>query len=142
MKKRSLGKSGLEISALGLGCMRMTFGDRPADKQEMIGFLHAAVERSMTFFDTAEVYGPFYNEELVGEALEPFRGKVVIAIKFGWKHVPDYPERRTLQRARRLAQQSVGSDRQAGAFARYGSPAQSGGKSDRLKHSIPGRAGC
>ena len=76
----------MEVSALGLGCMRMSFGDRPTDKKEMIAFLHTAVERGVTFFDTAEVYGPFTNEELVGEALEPFRGKVVIATKFGWKH--------------------------------------------------------
>ncbi len=88
MQTRKLGKSGLEVSALGLGCMRMSFGDRPADKQEMIDFLHAAVERGVTFFDTAEVYGPFTNEELVGEALEPFKGQVVIATKFGWKHDP------------------------------------------------------
>jgi aryl-alcohol dehydrogenase-like predicted oxidoreductase len=86
MKKRQLGKSGLEVSALGLGCMRMSFGDKPTDKQEMITFLHKAVERGVTFFDTAEVYGPFTNEELVGEALEPFKGRVVIATKFGWKH--------------------------------------------------------
>jgi aryl-alcohol dehydrogenase-like predicted oxidoreductase len=86
MQKRKLGNSGLEVSALGLGCMRMSFGDKPTDKQEMIDFLHKAVERGVTFFDTAEVYGPFTNEELVGEALEPFRGKVVIATKFGWKH--------------------------------------------------------
>ena len=86
MKKRQLGNSGLEVSALGLGCMRMSFGDTPTDKQEMITFMHKAVERGVTFFDTAEVYGPFTNEELVGEALEPFRGKVVIATKFGWKH--------------------------------------------------------
>jgi aryl-alcohol dehydrogenase-like predicted oxidoreductase len=84
MQKRKLGKNNLEVSALGLGCMRMTFGDRPiGDKQEMISFLHAAVERGITFFDTAEVYGPYTNEELVGEALEPFRGQVVIATKFG-----------------------------------------------------------
>jgi aryl-alcohol dehydrogenase-like predicted oxidoreductase len=88
MQKRTLGKSGLEVSALGLGCMRMSFGDKPTDKQEMITFLHKAVERGITFFDTAEVYGPFTNEELLGEALEPFRGKVVIATKFGWKHDP------------------------------------------------------
>ena len=88
MQKRKLGNSGLEVSALGLGCMRMSFGDKPTDKQEMITFLHKAVERGITFFDTAEVYGPFTNEELVGEALEPFRGKVVIATKFGWKHDP------------------------------------------------------
>ena len=86
MEKRQLGKSGLEVSALGLGCMRMSFGDKPIDKQEMIAFLHKAVECGITFFDTAEVYGPFTNEELVGEALEPFRGKVIIATKFGWKH--------------------------------------------------------
>jgi aryl-alcohol dehydrogenase-like predicted oxidoreductase len=66
--------------------MRMTFGDKPTDRQEMITFLHAAVERGITFFDSAEVYGPFTNEELVGEALEPYRGKVIIATKFGWKH--------------------------------------------------------
>ena len=66
--------------------MRMSFGDKPTDKQEMIAFLHKAVERGITFFDTAEVYGPFTNEELVGEALEPFKGQVVIATKFGWKH--------------------------------------------------------
>jgi len=88
MEKRQLGKSGLEVSALGLGCMRMSFGDKPTDKQEMITFLHKAVERGITFFDTAEVYGPFTNEELVGEALEPLRGKVVIATKFGFKHDP------------------------------------------------------
>ncbi|HEX2997680.1 MAG TPA: aldo/keto reductase [Anaerolineales bacterium] len=86
MKTRKLGNSGLEVSAMGLGCMRMSFGDRPTDKQEMIAFLHKAVERGITFFDTAEVYGPFTNEELVGEALEPFKGQVVIATKFGWKH--------------------------------------------------------
>jgi len=86
MQKRELGKSGLEVSALGLGCMRMSFGDKPTDRQEMITFLHKAVERGITFFDTAEVYGPFTNEELLGEALAPFRGKVVIATKFGWKH--------------------------------------------------------
>ena len=89
MQKRKLGNSDLEVSALGLGCMRMSFGDKPTDKQEMIAFLHAAVDRGITFFDTAEVYGPFTNEELVGEALEPFRGQVVIATKFGFKHDPD-----------------------------------------------------
>ncbi len=88
MQTRKLGNSNLEVSALGLGCMRMSFGDRPTDRQEMIAFLHAAVDRGITFFDTAEVYGPFTNEELVGEALEPFRGQVVIATKFGWKHDP------------------------------------------------------
>jgi aryl-alcohol dehydrogenase-like predicted oxidoreductase len=88
MQRRTLGSSGLEVSALGLGCMRMSFGDTPTDKHEMIAFLRAAVERGVTFFDTAEVYGPFTNEELVGEALEPFRGQVVIATKFGFKHDP------------------------------------------------------
>src|SRR5512144_618861 len=84
MQKRQLGNSGLEISALGLGCMRMSHDESPLpDRQEMIAFLHAAVERGITFFDTAEVYGPFINEELVGEALEPFRRQVVIATKFG-----------------------------------------------------------
>lgn len=86
MQKRKLGNN-LEVSAIGLGCMRMSFGDAPiGDKQEMISFLHGAVERGITFFDTAEVYGPFTNEELVGEALEPFKGQVVIATKFGFKH--------------------------------------------------------
>lgn len=90
MQKRRLGQGPLEVSALGLGCMRMTFGDAPiGDKQEMTAFLHTAVARGITFFDTAEVYGPFTNEELVGEALEPFRGQVIIATKFGFKHDPD-----------------------------------------------------
>jgi aryl-alcohol dehydrogenase-like predicted oxidoreductase len=85
MQKRILGKSGLEVSALGLGCMGMSFGyGPPADKQEMITILRKAVERGVTFFDTAEVYGPFTNEELVGEALAPLRGQVVIATKFGF----------------------------------------------------------
>jgi aryl-alcohol dehydrogenase-like predicted oxidoreductase len=86
MQTRILGNSHLEVSALGLGCMRMTFGDKPiGDTSEMIAFLHAAVDRGITFFDTAEVYGPFTNEELVGEALSPFRGRVVIATKFGFQ---------------------------------------------------------
>jgi aryl-alcohol dehydrogenase-like predicted oxidoreductase len=90
MQQRKLGNSGLEVSALGLGCMRMSFGDAPiGDKREMISFLHKAVERGISFFDTAEVYGPFTNEELVGEALEPFKGRVVIATKFGFKHDND-----------------------------------------------------
>ncbi len=85
MQKRTLGKSGLEVSALGLGCMGMSFSyGPPKDKQEMISLLHAAVERGVTFFDTAEVYGPFINEELVGEALAPLRDRVVIATKFGF----------------------------------------------------------
>ena len=90
MQKRKLGNSNLEISELGLGCMKMSFGDRPVgDRQEMISFLHSAVDRGITFFDTAEVYGPFTNEELVGEALFPFRGQVVIATKFGFQLNPD-----------------------------------------------------
>jgi len=90
MQKRKLGKSNLEVSALGLGCMGLSFGLGPAtEKQQAIALIRAAVERGVTFFDTAEVYGPFLNEELVGEALAPFRGKVVIATKFGWKANPD-----------------------------------------------------
>jgi aryl-alcohol dehydrogenase-like predicted oxidoreductase len=90
MKKRKLGNRNLEVSALGLGCMRMSFGDAPVGtREEMIALLHDAVDRGITFFDTAEVYGPFTNEELVGEALEPFRGQVVIATKFGFKHDAD-----------------------------------------------------
>ncbi len=85
MQKRKLGKSNLEVSALGLGCMGMSFGlGPPADKKEMIALIRSAVERGVTFFDTAEVYGPFTNEELVGEALAPFRDQVVIATKFGF----------------------------------------------------------
>jgi aryl-alcohol dehydrogenase-like predicted oxidoreductase len=86
MNMRKLGNSNLEVSAIGLGCMGMSFGYGPAgDKQEMISVIHAAIERGVTFFDTAEVYGPFTNEELVGEALAPFRKQVVIATKFGFK---------------------------------------------------------
>jgi len=89
MQKRKLGRSNLEVSAVGLGCMGMSFGYGPAaDKQEMIALLRTAVERGVTFFDTAEVYGPFTNEELLGEALSPFRGRVVIATKFGFKLDP------------------------------------------------------
>lgn len=90
MQKRKLGKSNLEVSALGLGCMRMSHDEDPLpDRHEMIKVIHGAVERGITFFDTAEVYGPFINEELVGEALEPFRGQVVIATKFGFNLDPD-----------------------------------------------------
>jgi aryl-alcohol dehydrogenase-like predicted oxidoreductase len=89
MQKRKLGKGGLEVSALGLGCMGMSFGYGPAaDKQEMISLIRSAVEQGVTFFDTAEAYGPFTNEELVGEALAPFRDRVVIATKFGFKFGP------------------------------------------------------
>ncbi len=89
MQKRRLGKSNLDVSAIGLGCMGMTFSyGPPADKKEMISLIRTAVERGVTFFDTAEVYGPFNNEELVGEALAPFKGKVVIATKFGFELDP------------------------------------------------------
>jgi aryl-alcohol dehydrogenase-like predicted oxidoreductase len=90
MQKRKLGKSNLEVSAIGLGCMGMSFGYGPAaDKKEMISLIRSAVERGVTFFDTAEVYGPFTNEELVGEALAPLRDQVVIATKFGFKPDPN-----------------------------------------------------
>src|SRR6266481_2945557 len=89
MQKRKLGKSNLEVSVIGLGCMGMSFNYGPAvDKKEGISLIRAAVERGVTFLDTAEVYGPFTNEELVGEALAPFRGKMVIATKFGWEANP------------------------------------------------------
>jgi aryl-alcohol dehydrogenase-like predicted oxidoreductase len=89
MQKRKFGKTGLEVSALGLGCMGMSTAYGPAaDKQEMIALIRAAVERGITFFDTAEAYGPFVNEELVGEALAPVRHQVVIATKFGFKYGP------------------------------------------------------
>src|SRR6059036_700524 len=90
MKKRKLGKSGLEVSAIGLGCMGMSFGyGPPKEKQEMISVIRAAFERGVTFFDTAEVYGPFINEELVGEAVAPFRQNVVLATKFGFNLDPE-----------------------------------------------------
>jgi aryl-alcohol dehydrogenase-like predicted oxidoreductase len=90
MRKRKFGKSNLEVSALGLGCMGMSFGFGPAmDKQEGISLIRAAVERGVTFFDTAEIYGPFTNEELVGEALAPLRDQVVIATKFAFKIDPN-----------------------------------------------------
>jgi aryl-alcohol dehydrogenase-like predicted oxidoreductase len=112
MNKRTLGISGLEVSAMGLGCMRMTFGDKPVDHGEMVAFLRAAVERGITFFDTAEVYGPFTNELLLGEALEPFKGQVVIATKFGFdpgpegKPTPGKPNSRP-ERIRQVAEESL-----------------------------------
>src|SRR5438105_208603 len=94
MKTRKLGNRNLEVSAIGLGCMGMSFSyGPPKDKQQMISLIRAAVERGVTFFDTAEVYGPFINEELVGEALAPFRGQVVIATKFGFDLSPDFDPR-------------------------------------------------
>ena len=96
MKKRRLGKSNLEVSAIGLGCMGMSSGlGPPADKKEMITLIRTAVERGVTFFDTAEAYGPFTNEELVGEALAPVRDRVVIATKFGFKPDPKSGQRWT-----------------------------------------------
>jgi len=90
MEKRTLGTGGLEVSAIGLGCMGMSFGYGPAaEKREMVALIRTAVERGVTFFDTAEVYGPFANEELVGEALAPVREQVVIATKFGFDIGPD-----------------------------------------------------
>jgi aryl-alcohol dehydrogenase-like predicted oxidoreductase len=112
MQKRKLGKSGLEVSAIGLGCMSMSFGYGPAgDKQEMISVIRKAVELGVTFFDTAEVYGPFTNEELVGEALAPFRKQVVIATKFGFD--------------------LSGSDKQPGAAALNSQP-------DHIKQAVEG----
>src|ERR1700757_5115828 len=100
MQKRKLGKSNLEVSAIGLGCMGMSFSyGPPKDKQEMISVLRGAVERGITFFDTAEVYGPFLNEELVGEALAPFRKQVVIATKFGFKIDPNTGKQAGLDRS-------------------------------------------
>src|SRR6516162_9092594 len=97
MKRRKLGKSNLEVSAIGLGCMGMSWSyGPPKDKREMTALLHAAVERGITFFDTAEVYGPLVNEELIGEALAPFRNKLVIATKFGWKPAAGDKERWSL----------------------------------------------
>src|SRR5512140_4008092 len=94
MQTRKLGTSNLDVSALGLGCMSMSFGYGPAgDKQEMISLIRSAVEQGVTFFDTAEVYGPFINEELVGEALAPFRKQVVIATKFGFDIDPNFDPR-------------------------------------------------
>jgi aryl-alcohol dehydrogenase-like predicted oxidoreductase len=110
MKTRKLGNSNLEVSALGLGCMRMSHDEDPLpDKQEMIAFLHHAVERGIALFDTAEVYGPFINEELVGEALEPFKGEVVLATKFGFKIDEDgvHGLDSRPERIRRVAEESL-----------------------------------
>jgi aryl-alcohol dehydrogenase-like predicted oxidoreductase len=113
MKTRTIGKGGLEVSAIGLGCMRMSFGDAPiGDHQEMVSFLHAAVDRGVTFFDTAEVYGPFTNELLVGEALQPHKDKVIIATKFGFdpgsdgKPAPGKPNSRP-ERIKQVAHESL-----------------------------------
>jgi aryl-alcohol dehydrogenase-like predicted oxidoreductase len=101
MKKRTLGNNGLEVSEIGLGCMGMSWSYGPAkDKGEMITLIHAAVDRGVTFFDTAEVYGPLLNEELLGEALEPYRGSVVIATKFGWQSNPGDSDRWSMLNSR------------------------------------------
>src|SRR5271165_1003002 len=112
MKKRKLGKSNLEVSAIGLGCMGLSHGYGPAvDKQDGISLIRSAVERGVTFFDTAEVYGPFTNEELVGEALAPFRGQVVIATKFGFDLDPNSGQQRGLnsrpEHIKRVAEASL-----------------------------------
>ena len=101
MDTRTLGTAGPEVSAIGLGCMSMTGGysDKP-DREEMLSLIRTAVDRGVTFFDTAEVYGPFINEELVGEALAPFRGEVVIATKFGFQFDADGQQQRPVQPAR------------------------------------------
>src|SRR5215475_3264697 len=119
MKKRKLGKTGLEVSEIGLGCMGMSFGLGPAkDKQEMIPVIRAAVERGVTFFDTAEVYGPFINEELVGEALAPFRRQVVIATKFGFKLDPNTGKQAGLDsRPEHIKQVAEGSLKRLGVDA-------------------------
>jgi aryl-alcohol dehydrogenase-like predicted oxidoreductase len=111
IQKRKLGKSNLEVSAIGLGCMGMSFGYGPAkDKQEMIGVIRGAFERGVTFFDTAEVYGPFINEELVGEAVAPFRDQVVIATKFGFDLDPETGQNKGLtSRPERIRQAVEGS---------------------------------
>ena len=110
MQKRKLGKSNLEVSALGLGCMGLSFGFGPAtDTQEAIALIRAAVERGVTFFDTAQVYGPYVNEEVVGEALEPFRGQVVIATKFGFEFDSDGKQVGLSSRPEYIRQMTEGS---------------------------------
>src|SRR2546429_6167712 len=110
MQKRTLGNKDLEVSALGLGCMRMSHDESPLpDKQEMIRLLRSAVERGMTFFDTAQVYGPFTNEELVGEALAPFRSQVVIATKFGYTFGPNGENMGLDSRPEHIKQMTEGS---------------------------------
>jgi aryl-alcohol dehydrogenase-like predicted oxidoreductase len=118
MQKRKLGNSNLEVSALGLGCMGMSQSYGPApDKQELIALIHAAVERGVTFFDTAQVYGPFTNEELVGEALAPFRDQVVIATKFGFDFGPKGEQRGLNSRPAYIKQMAEGSLKRLGVEA-------------------------
>src|SRR5829696_9885578 len=110
MQKRRLGQSDLEVSAIGLGCMGMSFGyGPPKDKQEMISVIRGAVERGVTFFDTAEVYGPFINEELVGEALAPLREQVVIATKFGFEFAPEGQQTGLSSRPEHIRRMTEGS---------------------------------
>jgi aryl-alcohol dehydrogenase-like predicted oxidoreductase len=110
MQKRKLGKSNLEVSALGLGCMGWSFGFGPAtDKQDAIALIRAAVERGVTFFDTAQVYGPYVNEEVVGEAIEPFREQVVIATKFGFEFDADGKQIGLSSRPEYIRQMTEGS---------------------------------
>ena len=111
MQKRTLGNGNLEVSVIGLGCMGMSqsYGPNPGSRQEMISLIHAAIERGVTFFDTAEVYGPFTNEELVGEALAPFREQVVIATKFGFDLDPDGEQRGLNSRPEHIKQAAEGS---------------------------------
>src|SRR5262245_27844408 len=109
MQKRRLGKSNLDVSALGLGCMGLSYGYGPAaDKQEAVSLIRSAVERGVTFFDTAQIYGPFTNEELVGEALAPFRGRVVVATKFGFR-IDDRGQQVTDSRPEQIKQSTEGS---------------------------------
>src|SRR6059036_2608329 len=118
MQKRTLGKSNLEVSALGLGCMGMSFGYGPAaDTRQMISLIRSAVERGVTFFDTAQVYGPFTNEALVGEALAPFREQVVIATKFGFELDPDGRQRGLNSRPEYIRQMTEGSLKRLGVEA-------------------------
>src|SRR5262252_4319180 len=109
MRKRTLGRSKLEVSAPGLGCMGMSYGyGQAGDRQEMVSLIRSAVERGVTFFDTAQIYGPFTNEELVGEALAPFHGRVIIATKFGFR-VDDRGQQVTDSRPEQVKQSAEGS---------------------------------
>src|ERR1051325_377749 len=118
MQKRNLGKSGLEVSALGLGCMGLSFGLGPAvDRRDGIALIRAAVERGVTFFDTAQVYGPFANEALVGEALAPFRGEVGIATKFGFEFDADGKQTGLSSRPEYIRKMTEGSLKRLGVEA-------------------------
>src|SRR3954471_2553167 len=118
MQKRKLGNGGLEVSAIGLGCMGLSFGLGPAtDRQQAIALIRAAVERGVTFFDTAQVYGPFTNEALVGEALAPFRGEVVIATKFGWAFDADGKQTGLSSRSEYIRKMTEGSLQRLGVEA-------------------------